>query len=98
MSEEIGDRVDIGPLVYIGTGSHSIAPDGDRVAGSGLSASIAIGDGAWIGAGAMVLPGVKIGKMAVVGAGALVNKDVAPGDVVVGVPARIIRNIWNNDA
>lgn len=90
----IGARVDVGPRVYIGTGSHMISSEGDRVAGEGLSSPITIDDGAWIGAGAIILPGVKIGRMAVVGAGALVTKDVAPGDVVAGVPAKQLRNIW----
>lgn len=45
-------------------------------------------DGASIGAGAVILPGVKIGKNAVVGAGAVVVKDVPDGAVVVGNPAR----------
>ena len=43
---------------------------------------------AWIGAGATVLPGIRIGAGAIVGAGAVVTKDVAPGKVVVGSPAR----------
>ena len=46
------------------------------------------GDDAWIGAGAVVMPGVKIGNAAVVGAGAVVTNDVAPNTTVVGVPAR----------
>ena len=54
---------------------------------------VEIGPRAYIGAGAMILPGVKIGEGSVVGAGALVNKDVAPWTVVVGVPAREIRKI-----
>lgn len=54
---------------------------------------IHIGQQAWIGAGAVILPGVSIGAYTVVGAAALVNKDV-PTDVrVAGVPARIIKNV-----
>lgn len=94
----IGARVDIGPRVYIGTGSHVIDAAGDRAAGQGVSSPIAIGDGAWIGAGAMILPGVTIGGMAVIGAGALVTKDVASGDVVAGVPAKRLRNLWDDQA
>jgi acetyltransferase-like isoleucine patch superfamily enzyme len=53
---------------------------------------IHIGQQAWIGAGAVILPGVSIGAYSVVGAAALVNKDV-PIDVrVAGVPARVIKN------
>ena len=52
---------------------------------------IVIGRQAWIGAGAVVLPGVTIGACSVVGAAALVNKDVAPDTRVAGVPARVIK-------
>lgn len=51
---------------------------------------VTIGDGAWIGAGAIILPGVTIGAGAVVGAGSVVTSDVAPGTTVVGNPARPI--------
>ncbi|ETD16543.1 MULTISPECIES: acyltransferase [Prevotellaceae] len=48
---------------------------------------------AWIGAGATILPGVTVGENAVVGAGSVVTKDVAPGTIVGGIPARFIRNV-----
>lgn len=50
-----------------------------------------IAEGASIGAGAVILPGVTIGRGAMVGAGAVVTGDVAPGSVVVGNPARHVR-------
>ena len=53
-------------------------------------APIVVGDYAWLGSKAMVLPGVKIGKGAVVAAGAIVTKDVSPFTVVGGIPARPI--------
>ena len=49
--------------------------------------------GAKIGANATLLPGVEIGEMALVGAGAVVSKDVPPGVVVAGNPARVIKNV-----
>jgi acetyltransferase-like isoleucine patch superfamily enzyme len=55
------------------------------------AAGVTIEDGAYIGAGAMLLAGVRVGRCAVVGAGALVREDVPPYTVVVGVPARVIR-------
>jgi len=49
--------------------------------------------GAYVGVNATLLPGVTIGEEAVVGAGALVTKDVAPATLVMGVPARFVRNV-----
>jgi acetyltransferase-like isoleucine patch superfamily enzyme len=54
---------------------------------SGLDvAPIVLEDGAWIGAGAIVLPGVRVGRGAVIAAGAVVTKDVEPYSIVGGVP------------
>jgi len=49
--------------------------------------------GSWIGAKAVILPGVTIGRGAVVGAGAIVTKDVPPFTVVAGNPARIVKEL-----
>lgn len=56
-------------------------------------ASIVIEDGAFIGAGSILLPGVRIGRGAYVAAGAVVTADVAPGTLVAGNPARLIRHL-----
>ncbi len=55
-----------------------------------LGGGVQVGDDSLIGIGAVVLPGVKIGTGVVVGAGAVVVKDVGDGEVVVGVPARVV--------
>lgn len=49
--------------------------------------------GASIGSGAVILGGVCIGERALVGAGAVVTKDVGPGEIVAGVPARLLRSV-----
>ena len=58
-----------------------------------LCKPIHIKKGAWIGAGASVLPGVTIGKYAIVGAGAIVTRDVGDYEVAVGVPAKVVKTL-----
>lgn len=58
-----------------------------------LASGVHIKENAWIGAGAIVLPGITIGKNAIVGAGAIVTHDVPDNMVVVGNPAKVIREI-----
>jgi len=86
----IGSRVMIASHVVITTRSHPI--DLPRYAIT-EDAPIDIGDDVWIGAGAVILPGVSIGAGAVVAAGAVVSESVAPYTVVAGVPARVIRQV-----
>lgn len=57
---------------------------------------VEIGDDVWIGARALILPGVKVGNGCVIGAGAVVSKDVPDGSIVVGNPARVVRNRYAN--
>lgn len=57
------------------------------------SAPITIGDDVWIGAGAMILPGVTIGNRCVIGAGSVVKDDVEDDSVVAGVPAKFIKSL-----
>ena len=58
-----------------------------------LCDEIVIKKGAWIGAGASILPGVTVGKYAIVGAGAIVTKDVPDYSVVVGIPAKVVKTL-----
>jgi maltose O-acetyltransferase len=83
----IGSDVHIAAHCTITSMTHPTDPD-ERRTGRVEFAPVRIEDGAWLGAGAVVLPGVKIGRDAIVGAGAVVTSDVAPGTTVVGVPAR----------
>jgi maltose O-acetyltransferase len=83
----IGDDVQIGPNVQLLTPSHPLDADLRRAKWESAE-PIAIGDNAWLGGGAVILPGVTVGEDAVVGAGSVVTRDVPPGAVVVGNPAR----------
>jgi acetyltransferase-like isoleucine patch superfamily enzyme len=58
----------------------------------GTVAPVRFRRGCYVGAGALVLPGVTVGEGAVVAAGAVVTRDVPPGVIVAGVPARVVRN------
>ena len=57
-----------------------------------LSEGIVMGDNVWIGASSTILDGVTIGSGSIVGAGSVINKDVPPDSVVLGNPARVIKN------
>ena len=89
----IGRAVDIGPRVYIGTGTHEISLNQAHSAGAGINKDIVVGDGVWIGVGSIVLPGVSIGDKAIIAAGAVVTENVPPRVLVGGVPARMIRDL-----
>jgi maltose O-acetyltransferase len=88
----IGDDTQIGPHVQLLTPTHPVHPEERR---SKLEAArpIVIGSNVWIGGGAIVLAGVIIGDDAVVGAGAVVTRDVPARSVVVGNPARVIKQL-----
>ena len=92
----IGSRVMLAPNVTITTTGHPVHPDLRR-GGSQFSAPVRIEDDVWIGAGAVLLPGVVIGAGSVVGAASVVTGSVPPGVVVAGSPARIIREITDAD-
>ena len=86
----LGNGVALGHEVMLLTSTHEIGPQFYR-AGRSIDLPIIVGDGAWIGARAVVLPGVTIGRGAVVAAGSLVNRSVADNVLVAGVPARVVR-------
>jgi len=80
----------VGPEVMILTSIHEIDGDG-QVAREASYRGVHIHDQVWIGARALIMPGVTIGEGAIVAAGAVVTKDCEPGGVYGGVPARRIR-------
>lgn len=84
----IGDDVFIGPNA---TFTNDVYPR-SRAYPDAIPQTV-IEDGASIGAGAVILPGVRVGRRAMIGAGAVVTRDVAPGSLVIGNPARHVRDI-----
>lgn len=86
----IGDRASLAPRVTIVTSSH---PNLSRIRGVAPVARgpVRIEADAWIGAGAVLLPGTVVGRGAVVGANSVVSGEVAPLHVVAGQPARSLR-------
>jgi len=87
----IGRNTLVAAYAYLVGGDHD-APDRGKgvLEQSRHSAGITVGDGGWIGAGAIVLDGVRIGDRAIVGASAVVRADVPDGATAVGVPARVL--------
>ncbi|MEA2759703.1 MAG: maltose O-acetyltransferase [Methylobacteriaceae bacterium] len=85
----VGEGAQIGPAVQIYAADHPRDPD-QRRAGLEFGRPVRIGKFAWIGGGAIILPGIRIGDNAVVGAGSVVTRDVPAGATVVGNPARIV--------
>lgn len=84
------DGVFVGPNVNIITENHAEQPE---LRHNVYTNPILIKHNAWIGAAAVILPGVTIGKNAIVAAGAIVTKDVPDNTIVGGNPAKVIRNI-----
>jgi maltose O-acetyltransferase len=88
----IGDDVQLGPNVQLLTPTHPLDADLRRAKWEAAE-PIVIESNAWLGGGAIVLPGVTVGENAVVGAGAVVTKDVPANAVAVGNPARVVRSL-----
>lgn len=88
----VGPHVTMGPGCRFITGDHPVPPDFGRFSDMSPSVSpIRIEEDVFLGAGVTVLPGVTIGRGAAVGAASVVSRDVPPGAVVAGNPARVLR-------
>jgi maltose O-acetyltransferase len=93
----IGADVQIGPNVQLLTPAHEMDPERRR-AGWERALPVTIGDNVWLGGGVIVCPGVTIGADTVVGAGSVVTKDLPPGVLAVGSPARVVRKLADRPA
>jgi acetyltransferase EpsM len=84
--------------VIVSTGAtvdhESVVEDGAHLSpGVRLAGRVHVGRGAWLGLGAAVIDEIRIGARTVVGAGAVVVRDLPPGVVAFGVPARVVREV-----
>lgn len=93
---KIGNRVLIGPGTGLFTAIHPTDPE-IRATGIEKGVDITIEDDVWIGGNATILPGVTIGKGSIIGAGSVVTKDIPKMTIGVGNPAKIIREIREED-
>lgn len=88
----IGEGVAIGQSVLLTTSGHDVS-DPELRAGPTLGLPITVGRGAWLGARAIICPGVTVGAGCIVGAGSVVTKDCAPHGLYVGAPARRVKDL-----
>lgn len=92
----VGDYTMLGPNVTLATAGHPILPE-LRERSYQYNSPVRIGRNCWIGAGAIVLPGVTIGDNVVVGAGSIVTKDLPSNVVALGNPCKILRAVSEHD-
>jgi len=89
----IGDNTLIGADSYIISANHGFSRRDIPIRKQGyFGAPVAIGEGVWLGAHVIVLPGVTIGQGAIVGAGSVVTRSIPPFEIWAGSPARWIKN------
>lgn len=92
----VGDYTMFGPNVIVATAGHPILPE-LREKAYQYNMPVHIGKNCWIGAGAIIVPGITIGNNVVVGAGSVVTKDLPDGVVAVGNPCRVLREVSERD-
>lgn len=93
----IGAHVSMAPNVYIMSGSGPNASEAMQKIFPIVKAPVAIGDHTWIGAGAVIMPGVTLGKYCVVAVNSFVNKSFPDFSVIGGSPARLIRTLTEEE-
>lgn len=92
----VGDYTMFGPNVTIATAGHPLLPS-LREKGYQYNMPVHIGKNCWIGAGAIILPGITVGDNVVIGAGSIVTKDLSSNVLAVGNPCRVLREINEHD-
>jgi len=90
----IGHHVNLAQGITVTALNHKFENPDIRIDEQGISTKpVIIGNDIWVGANAVILPGVTIGDHSVIAAGAIVTKDVPPHSLVAGVPAKVIKQI-----
>lgn len=92
----VGDYTMFGPNVVVATAGHPLLPE-LRQQGYQYNFPVTIGKNCWIGAGAIIVPGITIGDNVVIGAGSVVTKDIPSNVVAVGNPCKVLREINDHD-
>ena len=90
----IGHHINLAQGITVTALNHNFEDSEKRIDEQGVCTTpVVIEDDVWIGANAVILPGVRVGTHSVVAAGAVVTKDVPPHSIVAGIPAKIIKKI-----
>ena len=87
----LGDNLLMGPGVKIFSSNHGMRPDLPMNEQPWTEKDVTVGNDVWLGANAVIVPGVTIGDGAVIAAGAVVTKDVPPRTIAAGVPAKVVK-------
>ena len=91
-SVTIGEGTQMGPGVQLLAADHPRDPQARRSLLE-LARPVSIGSNVWIGAAAVVLPGVSVGDDSIIGAGSVVTRDIPAGVVAMGTPCRVVRTL-----
>lgn len=92
----VGDGVMFAPNVIVASASHPVESS-LRKRALQFNLPVKIGNNVWIGAGAVILPGITVGDNSVIGAGSVVTKDIPPNCLAVGNPCKVLREIGEHD-
>lgn len=92
----VGDNVMFAPNVVVAGATHPISPSLRAKKGQ-YNLPVKICNNVWIGASAVILPGVTIGENSIIGAGSVVTKDIPPNVIAVGNPCKVLREITEDD-
>lgn len=94
----VGADSTLGPECFLTASDYGVAAGVNIVDQAKVEQDIVIGSDVWLGARTIVTAGVTIGDGCIVGAGSVVTKDLPPGSIAVGVPARVVRERGSSES